>query len=124
MKCPYCGNEMIHGMIHIDSNGTFFEQSFGSDNDTPGKEKSQIMKRLLVGYAPADTNMKECSDAWCCESCKKVFGEFPLREEWEGQRAQKLKDQEEETNMTQLYLDLEKNVPVHVFPKAQKEVDR
>lgn len=26
--------------------------------------------------------------------------------------------------MTQQYLDLEKNVPVHVFPKAQKEVDR
>lgn len=26
--------------------------------------------------------------------------------------------------MTQQYLDLEKNVPVHVFPKVQKEVDR
>lgn len=26
--------------------------------------------------------------------------------------------------MPQQYLDLEKNVPVHVFPKAQKEVDR
>ena len=84
MKCPYCGNEMIHGMIHIDSNGTFFEQRFVSDNDTPVKEKRQIMKRWLGVYAPAYTNMKECSDAWCCESCKKVFGEFPLREEWEG----------------------------------------
>lgn len=51
---------MIHGMIHIDSNGTFFEQRFVSDNDTPVKEKRQIMKRLLGVYAPAYTNMKEC----------------------------------------------------------------
>lgn len=49
MNCPYCGNEMIHGMIHIDSNGTFFEQRFVSDNDNPVKEKRQIMKRVL-GY--------------------------------------------------------------------------
>lgn len=79
MKCPYCGNEMIHGMIHIDSNGTFFEQRFVSDNDTPVKEKRQIMKRLLGVYAPAYTNMKECSDAWCCESCKKSFWRVPIK---------------------------------------------
>lgn len=53
MKCPYCGNEMIHGMIHIDSNGTFFEQRFVSDNDTPVKEKKtdheKVVGRLCAG---------------------------------------------------------------------------
>lgn len=79
MKCPYCNKEMEHGKLNIDTNGTFFEQRFVLDTKPELKESRQIMKRVLGVFAVNDSNVEDCSSAFYCDSCKKVFGEFNVK---------------------------------------------
>ena len=69
---------MIHGMIHIDSNSTFLNRDLSVITILLSRKKETDHERLLVRFIRAYTNMKECSDAWCCESCKK-FLEVPIK---------------------------------------------
>lgn len=81
MNCPYCGKEMKRGIIDIDTNGNYFEQKFISDTEKPDSPKKKIAKRLLGVYAPRDSNINDCAEAYCCETCRIVLGVFPLKGE-------------------------------------------
>lgn len=80
MKCPYCNGDMSHGIISIDSNGTFFEQKY-TENPQKISRSKQIARRLLGVFAISNSNIEDCTDAYCCKSCKIVVGIFPLKKQ-------------------------------------------
>ncbi len=80
MKCPYCNQEMIRGIIRIDTNGTLYEQKFIPDGVPEAKEAKKIFRRSLGVWGITESNIKDCTEAYFCENCKIVLGIFPFRE--------------------------------------------
>ncbi len=70
MKCPFCGNECIEGIVRsklINSPMPFMTETFWFPKEEDGKWFKDHRK-----------NMPSKTEGWFCENCRKVIGIYDV----------------------------------------------
>lgn len=80
MKCPFCGEEMIHGRIVSKSDATFTETIFLKDGEELPKEAKSRFHGIMGIYSPSYSNMTDPEEVYECEHCMKIVSISSLKD--------------------------------------------